>query len=133
MLYIQNLNLLISIIIAVCFVLPIYYAISSLRTFDPRERKNWKKHSGKTNLQGMDFIKKVQKLCMQRKYLLLEISPTHAYFKECMSVSSGGVMYYLELSDADKDNLTVYARGCIFKDRIYDNCLKNMVNLFYTD
>jgi hypothetical protein len=132
MLYSYSVILLVSVFIAMLFMIPVYYAIATLRTFDPNKRKSWKKASGKANLSADEFIKRVQKLCLHRRYVLLEISPTHAYLKENISFSSGGVMYYIELNATEPDTITVWARGCIYKNRINPNCLISMVNLFYS-
>jgi hypothetical protein len=129
MLYYPILNLIMSLIIAMILVIPIYYAISTLRKHDSKKRSTWKQVKGKTVLKGDDFVKRVQKLCLHRNYILLEISPTHAYIKERMSFSSGGVMYYIELSEPD--TLTIWARGAIYKDMINNNCLTSLVNMFY--
>ncbi len=132
MLYYQNINLLVSMIIAMIIVIPIYYAISTLRTSSYGARKSWKKVSGKSALTREEFINRVQKLCMHRKYILLEISPAHAFIKESMSFSTGGVLYYIELNAAEPGTVTVWARGSIYKNRINPNCLTGMMNMFYT-
>jgi len=119
-------------IIAMIIVIPVYYAISTLRTSDYGRRKSWKKVTGKCTLKGDEFIKHVQKLCLHRKYILLEISSTHAYIKESMSFSTGGVLYYIELNDTEPDTVTVWARGSIYKNRINPNCLTGMVNMFFS-
>jgi hypothetical protein len=125
-----GINLVISILIAIVFVIPVYYAISSLRTFDKSKHTTWKKVVINTPIKADDFIKQVKKLCLHRKYILLEISPTHAYIKENMSFSSGGVVFYLELNGPD--SLNVWARGSIYKNRINPNCVVSMANMFYS-
>lgn len=129
MLFFPILNLIMSLIIAMILVIPIYYAISTLRIHDSKKRSTWKQATGKTTLKGDDFIRRVQKICLHKNYLLLEISPTHAYIKEKMSFSSGGVLYFVELSESD--TITVRARGAIYKDMINNNCLTSMVNLYH--
>ena len=130
MIFYGSINLITSIIIAMIIVIPIYYAISTLRKMDYSARKTWKKATGKSSLKGEEFIRRVQKLCLHKKYILLEISPTHAYIKESISFSSGGVFYYVELNEPETVN--VYARGAIYKNRINPNCLTSMVNMFYS-
>ena len=132
MLFYQSINLITSMFIAAILVLPAYYAISTLMVYDTDKRHSWKKVTGKCTLTGAEFIKRVQKLCLHRKYILLEISPTHAHIKENMSMSSGGVLYYIELNATEPDTITVWARGAIYKKRINPNCLTGMVNMFYS-
>ncbi len=132
MIYSFNINLLVSVIIAMIVVVPIFYAISMLRTGNNKNRKTWKHVTVKSTLSGEEFIGQVKNICIQRNYELLEISPTHAYIKQNMSFSTGGMLYYVELNCDGPDTVTVWARGSILKNGINLCCVTGMANLFYT-
>jgi hypothetical protein len=96
----------------------------------PGKHLKWKNESIKTNLASVNFVYLIKDICLHKGFLLLEISPTHAYLKMNPSMSHWGAYFYIEL-DEDKQTATVWGRGPLSQANFRLIWITDLVNLMY--
>jgi len=122
-----------SILLSWLLLLAVYILIYTFILYakgNPAKHHKWKNQSIKTNLASINFIYLIKDICLQKKLLLLEISPSHAFIKQNPSWSHWGAYYYIELNE-NNQTATVWCRGGLWKFSFRLIWITDMLNLMY--
>jgi len=109
----------------------VYIMIAMYRNVPVKKYKTWRKESIETALTSAEFVQKVQKICLLRKWNLVEISGQHAVIRTYPSLMSYGMFYYIEYVAGEKNVVNVHARNAIAFTFIYIPAQISLLNMFY--
>jgi hypothetical protein len=98
---------------------------------NPAKHHKWKNQTIKTKLTSDEFVSITQNICLHKNYLLMDISPTHAFIKQNPTGFHWGAYYYIELNNEPVTTITVWCRGGLYKSSFRLVWLSEIVNLFY--
>lgn len=120
----------IMILLAILFNI-MYLMIAMYRNVPVKKYKRWRKESIETALTSAEFVQKVQKICLLRKWNLVEISGQHAVIRTYPSLMSYGIFYYIEYVAGEKNVVNVHARNAIRLTFVYIPAQISLLNMFY--
>jgi len=106
-----------------------YFALyGKIRT---KECLKWRYKSVETSLTPGEFIPKVQKICLYKKWNIVELTEHSALIRTYPSAWSWGYFFYIEYLPGTPTTVTVYCRGSLVKGNIYPPILDNLTWMFY--
>jgi len=106
------------------------YSFTWFNKGNPEKHLKWKSRKLETKLTEDEFVEIMKTICLQRNYLLLELSHKHAYIKMCPSWAHWGAYFYIELNQ-ENNTATIWCSGGVSRNNFRNVWLMDMMSLLY--